>query len=801
MLLNKIPFKEKDPGSFTIPYVIGKVGIDKALADLGASISLMPYSMYARLELRKLKPTRMLLHMKEDHKIPIILGRPFLATAHAMIDLFNKKISFEVGNETLTFDIEKSMKFFTPEDDECLSVDLIDNVVSDLVKEIIPSNEAGLASNHDNWELIRPTLFSINTIEAEKKRPKLTELPSHLEYAFLKNNQEFPAVLAWKVADIKGIGPSFCTHKILMEDNFKPVVQRQWRLNPKVQDVVKAEIVKLLDSGLIYAILDSPWVSPIHVVPKKGAVLGQRIDKKFRPIYYASKTMNDAQEHYTTTEKELLAVVYAFDKFRSYLIMSKTDVYTDQSALKYLFSKQDVKPRLIRWLLLLQEFTIEIKDKKGTENLVADHLSKLENPDLETLNKEAIRDTFPDEYLMAVHVRETSEDPWYANYANFLVSKIIPHGLTYHLRKNFLSDVKHYIWDDPYLFKSCPDGIIRRCVFSKEIKEILAHCHTGPTRGHYGADITAKKIFESGFYWPTIFRDAARTAYKSPIRSTPFRIVYGKACHLPMQMEHKAYWALKYVNLDLDTARKCRYLQLNKLAELQSEAYEHSQAYKERTKQWHDAKIMDKEFHEGDEVLVFNSRLKLFSGKLKSRCFSLRRNRRNHNSYAITDIITVCVPWKPSRDFTRPLGTPSGLKSLLHMLNATVIPMKGKRGPAQLRDRRGIVVSARENVIVSLVVKYLDIRELSEHSLSWGKEGNTKTKEMDVVLDQISNFNNEMNIITEEVRMVQHKYENPMEGRISNLEETLNSFIKESLRRQKKNKNMVWEIKKNYDQT
>ncbi|GKE13327.1 reverse transcriptase domain-containing protein [Tanacetum coccineum] len=208
---------------------------------------------------------------------------------------------------------------------------------------------------------------------------------------YLSTSEDDKDALAWKVTDIKGIGPSFCTHKILVEDNFKPVVQPQRRLNPKVQDVVKAEIVKLLDSGLIYAISYSPW------------------------------TMNDAQEHYTTNKKELLAVVYAFDKFRSYLIMSKTVVYIYHSALKYLISKQDAKPRLIRWVLLLQEFTIEIKDKKGTKNLAADHLSRLENPGLEKLNEEAIRDSFLDEHLMAVHVRETTNDPWYADYANFLV--------------------------------------------------------------------------------------------------------------------------------------------------------------------------------------------------------------------------------------------------------------------------------------------------------------------------------------------------------------------------------------------
>jgi hypothetical protein len=142
-----------------------------------------------------------------------------------------------------------------------------------------------------------------------------------------------------------------------------------------------------------------------------GAVLGQRRDKHFHPIYYASKTLNDAQENYTTTEKELLAVVFACDKFRSYLVLSKTIIFTDHSALRHLFSKKDAKPRLIRWILLLQEFDIEIRDKSGAENVAADHLSRLENPELERAREERIRDDFPHESLMSVVARICRDFP------------------------------------------------------------------------------------------------------------------------------------------------------------------------------------------------------------------------------------------------------------------------------------------------------------------------------------------------------------------------------------------------------
>ncbi|KAM2673751.1 hypothetical protein EV2_015012 [Malus domestica] len=108
-----------------------------------------------------------------------------------------------------------------------------------------------------------------------------------------------------------------------------------------------------------------------------SAVLGQRRNKQPHVIHYASRTLNDAQLNYSTTEKELFAVVFAFDKFRSYLLGTKVIVYSDHATLKYLLTKKEAKPRLIRWMLLLQEFNIEIRDKKGSENVVADHLSRL----------------------------------------------------------------------------------------------------------------------------------------------------------------------------------------------------------------------------------------------------------------------------------------------------------------------------------------------------------------------------------------------------------------------------------------
>ncbi|KAL7594296.1 hypothetical protein Lser_V15G28541 [Lactuca serriola] len=467
-MLNKLPKKNGEPGSLTFPSQFENLATIYALADSGEIVNLMPYSFFKKLDLPEPRPIHMAIHlanktitfprgicedllvkvdkfvfpvdfivldMEADPQVPIILGRPFLNTASAIIDMRDSKLTLRVGDESVAFGVDQAMKHARSSDDTAFSIDMLEELLEDW-KEEKPS---------------KSTVSFEEGFDAERDLMELERLLEEAEYNDLIRNEGI--VLGHKVSrmaiqvdrakvhtiaklppptNVKGVR-SFLGHSGFYRHCIKdfskitrPLTQLLLKDAPFNFSKECLEAFNLLKKKLTTSpIMVAPnWSLPFKLMCDAsdfavGGVLGQRIEKHFQPIYYASKTLNLTQENYTTIEKELLAVVYAFDKFRSYLVLSKTIIFTDHSSLKYLFAKQDANPRLIRWVLLLQEFDIEIHDKKGMENVVADHLSRLENPVLEKLEEDKIGDDFSDAYVLVV----AGQVPWFADIANYLTTK------------------------------------------------------------------------------------------------------------------------------------------------------------------------------------------------------------------------------------------------------------------------------------------------------------------------------------------------------------------------------------------
>nr|GEV87755.1 reverse transcriptase domain-containing protein [Tanacetum cinerariifolium] len=743
VVLKKLPEKLGDPGRFLIPYDFLEFDNCLALADLGASINLMPLSIGKNIRLPTLNDTKMVLELADrtiskptgvtenvfvkvgkfyfpvdfvvldfiaDPRVPLILGRPFLSTTHALIDVYEGEIILRHDEQSLTLKCGDTPSISYNNFQSLNKVDLIcatceeysqevlgfsdvvanevstpyfEPIVSNSSPTLTPFNEKALLNSdleplpnqknnfieaHSDLKVIE--LKNDKPFDDEPPEVKLKELPPHLKCEDTKlalnwEKSHFMVkegiVLGHKISKkgievdkakievisklphpttVKGIR-SFLGHAgfyqrfiIDFSNISRPMTHLLEKNSPFIFSNDCIQAFQILKKKLTEApILIAPnWDQPFELMCDAsdfsiGAVLGQRIEKHFRPIHYASKTMTQAESNYTTTEKEMLAVVYAFEKFRSYLIMNKRIVYTDHSALKYLFSKKDTKARCVA-------------GQEAIDILKACHSGPTEGHYGANYTAKKVFDSvceifdvwgidfmgpFPSskgnkyilvavDYLLKWVEAKSLPTNDVRVVVKFLKSLFSRFGTP----KAIISGRGTHFCNDQFLRVMLKYGVTHRLstAYHTQNSGQVEVTNRGLKR------ILERTVGENRALWSDKLEDALwafRTAFKTPIGCTPYRLVYENSCHLPLEFKHKAFWVLKHPNFDLKTAGDHRKLQLNELSELRDQAYENSLIYKERTKKLHDAKIKNRIFNVGDQVLLVNSRLKIFSGKLKSR--------------------------------------------------------------------------------------------------------------------------------------------------------------------------------------
>nr|GEZ53405.1 DNA-directed DNA polymerase [Tanacetum cinerariifolium] len=757
VLLKKLPEKSGDLGKFLIPCDFPDMAECLALANLDASINLMPYSVCKKLSLPDLTPTCMTLELADrsisrtvgvaedvyvkvssfhfradfvvvdfdaDPRVPLILERSFFKTGRALIDVFEGELTLQIGKEAITFNLDQTSRYSANYSDMTAKrIDVIDMACEEYSQEVLGFFDTISSGNptpfydlivsatsltltpFGNSDFLLEEVDAFLVVEDEPTSSEFQQTYLDPEgdilllEAFLNDDPSSPlrikeiiylkfarnlkineaktdksSVDKPSVVELKAL-PLHLEYAFLEEEDFTPAVQHQRRVNPRIHDVIKQEVIKLLDAELIYPISDSPWVSLVHCVPKKGgftvvenedneliptrlmlerlagnqyycfldgfsgyfqipidpkdqekttftdpyrtfayrrmpcglcnapctfqrcmmvifhdmiektvevfmddfSVFGNsfqsclsQLEKMLKRCEDTNLSLNWEKSHFMV--KEGIVLGHKISKQGIKVDKAKVDVISklphpktikgirsflghagfyrrfikDFSKIArlmtrllkkdtlFIFSQecvdafQTLKRKLTEAPILIApdwdmpfelmcdasdfairaEFTFKVVDTKGAENLSADHLSRLENLHQNVLDPKEINESFPLETLNLVSTRGDQSTLWFADFANYHAGNFIVKRMSSQQKSKFFNDVKHYFWDDPYLFKIYADQVIRRCVSGQEAIDILKACHSGPTGGYHGPNYTARKVFDSGFYWPTIYRDA-----------------------------------------------------------------------------------------------------------------------------------------------------------------------------------------------------------------------------------------------------------------------------------------------------
>nr|GEU57958.1 reverse transcriptase domain-containing protein [Tanacetum cinerariifolium] len=621
MLLKKLPEKLGDPGKFLIPCDFPGMEVCHALADLGASINRMPLSIWKILSLLELTATRITLELADrsitrpkgvaedvffkvgkfhfltnfvvvdfeaDPRVPLILGRSFLRTDRVLIDVYGEKITLGMS---LTFlrvailrDIQDVLDFqYNPTSSNPTLV--YDHLIpkNDVSKEPIvkfssptltPFGEKQLL-NKDPFQLLPMGLKLAEETKAkssveEPPKLELKELLTHLEYAFLEDSNKLPVIIAKDLKDVE--------KEALINDDYKPAVQIQRMVNPKIHDVIKTEVIKLLDAGMIYPVSDSPWVSPIHCVSKKGGMtvvanennelIPTRLVTGWRECIDYRK-LNDAtrKDHFSLPFMDQMLERLAGNEFYCFLdgFLGYFQIPIDpqdQEKTTFTCPYGTFAYRRMPFGLCNAPAKKVFDASFFWPSIYRDAHDMIKTCDIcQRKGKISQRDEMPQNAIQVCEIFDVWGIDFMGPFPSAKGNKYMLVAVDYlsNIPRAIISDRGTHFCNDQFTRVMIKYGVTHRLAipYHPQTSGQVEVSNRGLKR------ILERTVGKNHASWSDKLDDALwafRTAYKTPIGCTHYKLVYGKSCHLPIELEHMAYWALKHVNFDLKTASDHRKL-------------------------------------------------------------------------------------------------------------------------------------------------------------------------------------------------------------------------------------------------